>query len=527
MASIASMRVPSGSVAVRLRLGRLARQAAVPAILVLALAIRAAYVLGEPFPLNDGGLFVAMAADIRAAGFGLPAFTSYNAGEIPFAYPPLALYLAAAWEALIPGGFEGAFRVLPLVGAVLLVWAFWRLAVALIPSQVAALAATLLFALAPRSFTWLLMGGGLPRAFGLAFALLAAREAWLLLDGDRPRLRTGLAGLFAALTLLTHLETAAFLGATLLAMGVCRPSRAWRTLPIVAAIAAVIAAPWWATVIARHGLDPFLSATDHGGRLMDNWHISWPWVWELVREPVFTGEPYFPVIAALGLLGGAWCVVRRQWFLALWFASTALLGFRAYMTFATVPTAMLAGVAVGMVILPALRGRGGAPAPSSVAAAACVAAGVVAMSVAGASSGRGEMTYLRGLPEADRDAMSWAAEELPANAKVLVVPAEGWYADMASEWFPALAERKSVATPQGYEWVSGDFAARTALHEALRGCANAGTRCLTDVAAGTDFSYVYVPAGCCERLQHAIRSSGTYEVLFDHGALIAERWRDD
>ena len=89
-----------------------------------------------------------------------------------------------------------------------------------VPLGTAALAGTLLFALAPRSFTWLLMGGGLPRAFGLAFALLAAREAWLLLDGDRPRLRVALTGVFAALTLLTHLETAAFLAATLVAMGV-------------------------------------------------------------------------------------------------------------------------------------------------------------------------------------------------------------------------------------------------------------------------------------------------------------------
>ena len=47
------------------------------------------------FPLNDGGMFLVMIRDLRLNGFALPAFTSYNLSNIPFAYPPLGLYAGA------------------------------------------------------------------------------------------------------------------------------------------------------------------------------------------------------------------------------------------------------------------------------------------------------------------------------------------------------------------------------------------------------------------------------------------------
>jgi len=40
-------------------------------------------------PINDGGMFYVMILDLRAHRFLLPAFTSYNHLNIPFAYPPL------------------------------------------------------------------------------------------------------------------------------------------------------------------------------------------------------------------------------------------------------------------------------------------------------------------------------------------------------------------------------------------------------------------------------------------------------
>ena len=46
------------------------------------------------FPLVDGGMFYTMIKDLQSAHFVLPIFTTYNQAEIPFAYPPLAFYIA-------------------------------------------------------------------------------------------------------------------------------------------------------------------------------------------------------------------------------------------------------------------------------------------------------------------------------------------------------------------------------------------------------------------------------------------------
>src|SRR5664280_388639 len=65
------------------------------AAVLCALVVRLPFVLAATFPLGDGGLFAQIIDDIRAHGFVLPAFTSFNGGSIPLCYPPLGFYLAA------------------------------------------------------------------------------------------------------------------------------------------------------------------------------------------------------------------------------------------------------------------------------------------------------------------------------------------------------------------------------------------------------------------------------------------------
>ena len=45
------------------------------------------------FAINDGGMFAVMVDDLKASHYILPAFTTYNHLNIPFAYPPLGFYL--------------------------------------------------------------------------------------------------------------------------------------------------------------------------------------------------------------------------------------------------------------------------------------------------------------------------------------------------------------------------------------------------------------------------------------------------
>ncbi|MBW3630096.1 MAG: hypothetical protein KY464_12455 [Gemmatimonadetes bacterium] len=63
--------------------------------------------------------------------------------------------------------------------------------------------------------------------------------------------------------------------------------------------------------------------------------------------------------------------------------------------------------------------------------------------------------------------MRWIAQTTSASSRFLVITGNGWEPftawawgiktgwqdDRVSEWFPVLAERVSVATPQAYEWL--------------------------------------------------------------------------
>ena len=147
------------------------------AVAIVAFMVRALFVLPAGFPLNDGGLFVVMSEDIQRSGYALPWTTSYNpspgGAEIPFAYPPAAFYLAALLEDFTPLSMLEVYWLLPLTGAMLTVAGIYVLGRTFFEGRLIPLVATAAFALTPRSFTWLIMGGGLTRSLGLAAALFA------------------------------------------------------------------------------------------------------------------------------------------------------------------------------------------------------------------------------------------------------------------------------------------------------------------------------------------------------------------
>jgi hypothetical protein len=92
-----------------------------PSILFLAVAIliggtlRLYGVLRSSFPINDGGLFYTMIRDLMANGYHLPVTTSYNHLDLPFAYPPLFLYLTGFLADLTHWGLLNIIRILPAV----------------------------------------------------------------------------------------------------------------------------------------------------------------------------------------------------------------------------------------------------------------------------------------------------------------------------------------------------------------------------------------------------------------------------
>jgi len=327
------------------------------AALVLALALLAGAVVRffptvmAGFPINDGGMFAVMVDDLRVSGYALPVFTSYNLDRLPYAYPPLGFYLGRILADLTGWSSVEAARWLPAFFSTLSVGAFFLLAIRLLPTRLHAALATLFFALTPRAFSWFVEGGGITRSPAQFFMLLTFAGVVELYRRGRRR-DVLWSGLWGALAVLSHPEAAvhtAFSCLMLWAM-LGRTRQSFLRSVGVAGLVALFSAPWWMTVWARHGLETFLAAAGTGQKLLALLHLLFF---------SFTEEPYATLVAALGLVGLARQVSRREWLLPLWLVLPFLVEGRSAHLPAVIPLSMLAAIALVDVIFAALR-----PAPT-------------------------------------------------------------------------------------------------------------------------------------------------------------------
>ncbi|HYC32511.1 MAG TPA: glycosyltransferase family 39 protein, partial [Gemmatimonadales bacterium] len=407
----------------------------------LAVAIRAWHVLSQDFPLNDGGLFYAMARDIQAAGYRLPTHTSYNGDGIPFGYSPLGFYLAALLDQATTLTLTDALRWIPLMASCLVVVVFAALARAILAGRAAVVAAVLAFAVVPRSFLWLVMGGGLTRSLGLLFALTTL---WLLLRlyTRRDWRLVPLAGLTAGLTLLSHLGTAPFaaFSAILLWLAYGRHRAGTLGTLAAAAIALVVSAPWWYTVLAHHGPGPFVAAMATGGSIFQRIDLRQA-LTTLAASGLGTGEPVLGLVGMLAVVGFFFSLTSRDWLFPAWWVTIVALDARQGSTFSTVPVSMLAGVALVQVLLPAMRRAWGLGAASTLRRSPgrhgwspAVVAGLFLLFGAGTALLRlpalaGDLPNLKGLSPGEREAMAWVATETPESSGILVVGGTPWEID--------------------------------------------------------------------------------------------------
>lgn len=467
----------------------------------LAALVRLAPVLGSDFPLGDGGMFLAAIRDIRAAGGALPAITSYNGG-LPFAYPPLGFYLAAAITlAGVPA--TEVLRVLPAVLSVLSVVAFAALARRFFAGEEEARWATLCFALVPSAWEWTVMGGGLTRSLGLVAALsaLAALLALWRAPGV-PRALT--AGALAGATVLAHPSAPVWLCAAALVLAPAR-LRSWRAARHTAlafAVACAIALPWLGLMLARHSwaamTAPSVIVTSSVFGVLKEvalWHVSTEGGVQVWRWASLAGV----VVAVRG---------RRFDLLALLLVSR-LLDPRSLQPWNALPVALLAGL--GCAALLALV-RSWQPRRSTAALLAVLVG--TAGTVDAAFHRSDVMTPISG---EDQVAMTWMAAALPAGTMVAVV--EPPYYN-ASEWLPALPLR-SIATYQGFEWVPGRLTPQIRRRFALLHAALGGADTLDGWVVAQGVDTVYLTAAWTEArgvaLLAALRDQGAYRVLYSDG----------
>lgn len=477
---------------------------------VVGLVIRATTVLSSAFPLNDGGLFAAMAQDLVRHGLTPPVATSYNGGGIPFVYPPLALDLAAGISSAFNVGTADLFRMIPLVASVVTVPLVFVIARELVPDGRFALLAGMAYALTPRAYDWFVMGGGLTRGIGMAFALLAIWR-WIAALRSGSWTQTVTAGAALGLAALTHPQAAVFGAVSIGVMwlGLGRTRQSFGRLVAVALISTITLLPWLASLAVNGTLGHLFAAMRLGAQPLTGlaWMLGMAW----------TDAPRFDVMTPLALIGVIYCLARREYLLPAWLAATFLADARGGATYATVPLALLVAQGLEGALFTYVVRRPRAILITGTLLALLAVAGTASLRVEGAIP-------LTALDADTHSAMAWASDNSLPNARFVVVSDAPWWGDAAGEWFPTLTGRVSVGTVQGTEWVDpGAFGDAQAARTELATCVTEGTDCLLAWLALHPADYALVPAGCCNGFKAAASHSPAFSLVHADGEAVIYR----
>jgi hypothetical protein len=489
-------------------------------VLMLAVAagvyVRLSPVWSADFPLVDGALFHVMAREIAQNNFALPQTTGYNAADVPFAYPPLALYFAALLHRL---GLDTlvVLRWLPALVSVATLAVFWRFAREVLRSRGAAAWALLVFALLPYSFDWYIVGGGLTRATGFFFSLLALHAFFRLITREKTTTSDFVWAVLALdATLLTHptMSWFAVTGILLMTLALAQTPRAKRNIVLAGSPSVLLISPWLLLVLERYGLATYARAMSSGQAGVVAFVLE---KFGLIKPPA---PVWLHALLIVFFTTGCWATgrilrsrsashngARRAWLL-WWAAFLFAVAPRGGYTHFAVPVSVLVGSACWMLAARfESRIKHGARCEYSyrhqnriVIWGSYVAALLLLLGIALEYAGMqnraaapfllwflvlmllpllarlkyrtpiiiAALLFLCALPlvmwpfevlgREERRAMQWARQNTPRDSVFLMLPPSGsrdddWGRLPALEWFPALSERRNLSTVQALEWL--------------------------------------------------------------------------
>jgi hypothetical protein len=476
-------------------------------------------------PIGFAGLYAQMAQEIAANGYALPETVPfYGPGGIPFAYPPLALYVMAVAVHTLHVPVFTYMRVVPVIFLALATAPTYLLAKELTGSSLKATIATVLIGACPELLYFHLGAGGVVRALGSLWTIAGLLATWKAMRGGGLGWLGAAGGLFG-LTALTHPGNASFFALSMLVFVVAAPGRlaSARTAVLISMAGLAVSAPWWLTVLQREGLDIFrLAAASHG-------RLSAPSSADLVSTmaahlllidvPALWQSTLLHVCAVLGAI---YAVSKKQWLWPLWLASTVALmpdPWRFVMLVGSMAVAILAvdvGAALRTLDLPRSSDRSLAARWPVLLAAFLLTVNVVAEFLWWPR----HVTPMVNRAEVAMGA--WMRENTPTSSRVLVVPRvqsveTDRFAD-SFEWFAYLTQRTSTVGYWGSEWLADKGDQGTLMLGLLR-CSRAPTlACVEEVdqqAGPADYLVVLDPRAGPE-LPGVLSESGRWMPVFEN-----------
>ncbi len=481
--------------------------------------IRLYFVLIADFPLNDGGMFYSMVENLIDNKFIIPRYTTYNHSGIPYAYSPFTFYIAAGLYSLLGIPLIEIFRFLPWLLSAISIPLFYILSRNILNQNKPAILSLAVYILSPRSFQALILGGGLTRAAGLLFSLSALI---MITRYYKTGIKKNLyfAGIFFGICLLSHMEFAVFTLISSLVFMLSIGKNKKFVIPTLSfgIIGILIASPWWAHVIRLHGFAPFISA------LQSNPHDAITTA--QLGLIAYTAEPKFNIFFTFSLIGALYLFIRKEYGLLIWTLMILGTATRQSHTFLFMPLAMMAGYSIHLLSQ-----------QIKIKYQIVLVSMILALIFSFISTFGHEFTPFDYLRKPERTAMSWINNNTGVESEFIVVssyPDWAWFLDTTSEWFPALAKRKSLATVQAYEWLP-DFSGRLKLNSKFKRCNDYDLNCLNQLILDTELRYTHIyiskktklepdlPA-CCTLLINSIGRSADFRLIFENeGVLVYER----
>jgi len=473
------------------------------------------------FPLNDGGMFYVMIRDLGNNHYLLPSVTTYNFQNIPYAYPPLGFYLAAAFHDVLRIPIIDGLLWLPAIISILSIPAMYLVANAILHDRLKAAIAAAFYALTPGltagGYSWFIMGGGLTRALGLLFLLLAVYALFEVIQVGGTKWVI-LCVCFCSLAVLSHPEAGLYTLASCALIWVFHRQSPGLTpkVLLVALGTLALTSLWWLSVLARNGPAPFYSAL-HTGMYRASFLSA-------LGKDIFEQSSVIPILPVLRVVGILWAVWTRRAFLLAWLVLPYFVAPRSASSIAYFSLNIL--IAIGLteamyyVITGSRQGNGAIADLRSLGAGRRIMATTFAI-----------LTYLlaesllvstplanSSLRPGAIEAMNWTRVETDAGSTFLVLTGNaGSTVDPTEEWFPALAERRSQSTWQGLEWTLGPrFRARLADLIRLQTCRDPACIEQWSADSGLSFTDLFVQkSGALQPLLIALAGDAGYEVTYD------------
>lgn len=459
-------------------------------------------------PLGYGGLYALMAEEIAAGNFAIPVSVSYyGPGGIPFAYPPLAFYMAAALLKLDISVIT-ILRLLPPLLSLLSLAPLYLLAKDQSDSSFAAGLTVLYAACSPSLYVMHVWSAGMVRALAFLFMLCGLYALYRALRDERLSFAS-LAGLFLGLTTLTHLFYAlvfALWAASLFLINI-RRLFAWKIFASTAMIALVCVTPWVFLMARRYGLEIFLNAfSSH-----DNAAFM-----EIVGQPDAIFSWFFGKLFALTsplpaliliVCGLVYLIVKRRFSVPLALVFFALLLSGEGDRFIALLGAILFGF--GGMALTRLKIGGTAARP-----VLFLFGGAAALQTLffGFQEIRNTLPLLN---EYTFETAKYVRANMSPSSRYLFVTGQA-----EAEWFPYLLRREPFVSKWGSEWL-GTYYEQRALQMAVSNCRDAQSlECLKRLDIKFSSEDFLITKRSEKRLMNELESSPSCERIAAFGGYI-------